>query len=214
MDLGIMVNTEEVLLETAKQNEEFNLFDFFDKGKNYSHIEAACGFITRKQYFYTFCESYHELVFENVCASIFDDKNPTRNIYYEIFNKHYRQNVLDHVKCDTWRFTNEDLGVVSIQLLSKSSVFVWIPNKINTFQKEKILEFFNNIKEINNYMIENNYPIVKIWFYIKQREKEYLSFNMDEIKKYIDSIIDDNYIELFENDLNNYKPKTKIKKIC
>ena len=136
------------------------------------------------------------------------------DFYYEFYYKHYRQNVIDHTKCDTWRFTNEDLGVISIQLLSKSSVFVWIPNKINNYQKDKILEFFNEIKEINNYMTQKGYPIIKIWFYVKEKERKYLSPSIDDFINNIDNIIDDNIEELYENDLSKYKPKTKVKKIC
>lgn len=200
MDLSKMVNTLDILREVAYQNEEFNLFDFFDKHK----IKGACGFITRRQNFY--CEAdYHALVFENVGGSIFDDGDLSGIAYYKIFNKYYYSNASGRdYSMDAWRNTNADFGVISMQLLPKGSSFVFIPDKINSFQKQKFLEFYSEINRINEYFVNNGFSKISFYYLLKGKNNEFFEINIDDYINHIDDYVDDNCNVPYENMISDY----------
>ena len=205
MDLAYVVNTEAVLREAALQNEEFDLFTFLVRGKCQPFNEGACGFITRRQYFYCESPTRHDLVFENVCGSIFDDFKYDVNPYYRIYMKYSSTHKYtgDHGN-DDWRYANEEIGVISIQILSKTGVFVWMPEVINSFQKEKLLEFCNEIKKINEYLKSQEISEVKISFVINEK----IELSMDELISQIDNFVDDNcFCMEVEQMVTDYLPK-------
>lgn len=197
-DLGDIVNTNEVLNEVSYQNNKFDLFKFFDDGKNSSDIIGACGFITRNQCFYCFSPKYHALVFENVCSSIFDDGNQNENVYYASFNKYHKSSGRKFCN-DAWRYANADFGVVSIQLLSKNSLFIWVPNKINDFQKQAIINFCSEMNIINNYLKENGFRVIEVSFSVMGK-KDYGNYmEMNDFISLIDNYVDNDCFCPYEN---------------
>lgn len=198
-NLGDVVNTNEVLRELSYQNAEFDLFTFFDKDKNKSADEAngACGFITRKQFFYCFSPKYHSLVFENVGSSIFDDGNINENVYYTSFKK-YKPSGREYSE-DAWRYANADFGVVSIQLLSKNNLFVWVPNKINNYQKQCIINFCSEMININNYLKKTGFSEVDVLFSVMENGEYGSKLKMNEFLIKINDYVDDNCFCPHEN---------------
>lgn len=210
MDLADIVNTNKVLKELSYQNDEFNLFKFFDNGKSSSVIKGACGFITRKQSFYCFSPSYHSLVFENVASSIFDDGNNILNVYYDVFKKYYKNSSGRNYSNDAWRYANAKFGLVSIQLLSKNACFVWCPEVINSFQKEKIIEFYNEMKEINKYLESEGFSVINVDYIVMKNGEYSCKFNGDEFISQIDSFVSDNCFVPYENDIKKFDDKKRI----
>lgn len=210
MDLAEIVNTPEVLEEVAYENEEFNLFDFFEKEKTITYGKGACGFITRNQYFYCYAPSFHSYVFENVCSSIFDDGDMTGNVYGKLFTKYHEMNGKENSPYDdTWRYANKDFGVISIQLVSNEGACIWLPEKINSFQKEKILKFCEDIQRINKNALENNYPKVQASFTLLANDGSYKEYEMESFINQIDKFVDDNCQTFHENMISDYTKKSK-----
>ena len=199
-NLEDIVNTNEVLNELSYQNDEFDLFTFFDEDKAKSEDEAngACGFITRKQSFYCYAPKYHALVFENVGSSVFDDGNTIENVYYTSFNKYKGKSSGRKYSDDAWRYANADFGVVSIQLLS-NSIIVWVPNKINDFQKQAIINFCSEMVNINNYLKETGYKEVDVTFSIMQNGQYVGKFGIDEFLSRINDYVDNDCFCPYEN---------------
>ena len=198
-DLGDIVDTNEVLNELSYQNDEFDLFTFFDEGKSSTNIKGACGFITRRQSFYCFSPKYHSLVFENVCSSVFDDGNVNENVYYTSFNRYLSKSSGREYSNDAWRYANADFGVVSIQLLSKNNLFVWVPNKINSFQKQSIINFCSEMININNYLKGNGFNEVEVLFSVMGKDDYGSILGMNEFLSKINSFVDDNCFCPHEN---------------
>lgn len=200
-NLGDVVNTNEVLSELSYQNDEFDLFTFFDEDKAKSEDEAngACGFITRKQSFYCFAPKYHALVFENVGSSVFDDGNTIENVYYTSFNKYKDKSSGREYSGDAWRYANADFGVVSIQLLSKSNLLVWVPNKINNFQKQGIINFCSEMININNYLEKTGFREVDVLFSVMENGEYGSKLEMNEFLSKINDYVDDNCFCPHEN---------------
>lgn len=198
-DLGDIVDTNEVLSELCIQNSEFNLFEFFDDGKSSSDLKGACGFITRRQSFYCFSPKYHAFVFENVGSSVFDDGNVNENVYYTSFNKYVSASSGRDYSIDAWRFANADFGVVSIQLLSKKNVFVWVPNKINDFQKQTIINFCSEMININSYLKETGFNEIDVLFSV-MGDKDYGSkLEMNEFLSKINDYVSNDCFCPYEN---------------
>lgn len=205
MELEKVVHTPHVLQEVAIQNDEFDLYEFFNIGNSLSYIKGACGFITRQQYFYCYARKYHSLVFENVCSSLFDIENVDPNYYYSFFNKYYdSKNPNNDRYDDSWRYANADLGVFSIQLLSKSSIFVWAPAKINSFQKETFLEFYNDVKQINAILGERGSSNINIYINVKQDGKKFKEVIIEDYVSHIDEYVDENCFTPHERLVSDY----------
>ena len=198
MDLAQCTDTKVVLNEVAIQNEKFDLFEFFDDNADLLYGVGACGFITRKQYFFCDAPSYHNLVFENVCSSIFEGTNPNINEYYKV--NHYLYENKNYTESN-WRVAGANMGAVSIQLISKSYSFVWMPEKINSFQKEKLIEFCSDITEINRKLEEKGHKKINVSFNIIKNGlyPSEASLNMEEFLSKIDEFVDDNCFCYAEN---------------
>ena len=206
MDLSKIINTPDVLREVAIQNSKFDLFEFYDRGKDSSYLDGACGFITRSQSFYCFVEDYHSLVFENVGSSLYDDGSMDYNAYYQVFSPYYHKNSVGRdYSNDAWRYANGDFGLISIQLLSKSECFVWLPEKINSFQKQKLLEFFSEMKRINDYLKKNGFPEANVFVSIMKDHEYGLGIKMDEFIGQIDNYVDDNCFCPYERNISDYQ---------
>lgn len=203
MDLADIVDTNEVLNELSLENDRFNLFDFYDELKDESRVMGACGFITRNQSFYCLAPSYHSYVFENVCGSIFTGVDPNVNEYYSVFNSNSSGDKYSH----DWLYANMYFGVVSIQILSKNDTIIWIPEKINSFQKEKIIDFCVEMKRINDYLYKNGYKKINLIFNITKVDSSYISMNEEELIRNINSIVDDNCRIFYENIVSSYNNK-------
>lgn len=208
MDLSGIVNSFKVLNEVAIQDDQFDLFQFFDEGKDIGYMEGACGYITRRQTFYCYSHRYHALVFENVSGSLYDDLEFKKNAYYEVFNEYYPHHTTsDKNNNDAWRYANADFGAISIQMLSRHSVFIWMPNVINSYQKKELLKFFSEIDRINSYFEENGYSNFKIDISIAIREKDEFSkiADVSYLREHVDELVDDNCFCPYENIISDYK---------
>lgn len=205
MDIGNITYTPDVLNELARQNEEFDLFEFFDKGKDLGFLDGACGFISRKQYFYCFSDKYHSYVFENVGSSLYDDGSISSNAYYDVFNPyHEKKSSGRDYSNDAWRYANGDFGLVSIQLLSKNNCFVWVPEVINSFQKEKIIEFSQEMDRINEHLKKTGYPEINVMFNVMKNHEYSSAMTKEEFIKKIDNYVDDNCFCPYERMLSDY----------
>ena len=193
-----IVNSNKVLNELSYQNDEFDLFKFFDEGKSSSDNKGACGFITRKQIFYCFALDYHAYVFQNVGSSVFDDGNTVENVYSTSLRKHESKSSGREYSDDAWRYANADFGVVSIQLLS-NSIIVWVPNKINDFQKQAIINFCSEMTNINNYLKQTGYKEVDVSFSIMQNGQYVGKFGIDEFLSRINDYVDNDCFCPYEN---------------
>lgn len=210
MDIANIVHTPSVLYEVARQNEMFDLFEFFDDGKSSSHLDGACGFISRKQSFYCFSDSYHSLVFENVGGSLFDDGSNDFNAYYKVFSPYYDNNSTGRdYSNDAWRFANGDFGLVSIQMLSKSECFVWVPEVINSFQKQKLLDFLKEMGKINEYLKSNGYSEINVLVSV-MKNHEFYNIDTESFIKEIDNYVDDNCFCPYERMLSDYQVSKHI----
>ena len=206
MNLSNVINTPDVLREVAIQNSKFDLFEFYDRGKDSGHLDGACGFISRRQYFYCFADDYHSLVFENVGSSLYDDDSMEYNAYYEVFSPYYHENSTGKDYCnDAWRYANGDFGLISIQLLSKKECFVWFPEKINSFQKLKLLEFFREMKQINDYLRKSGFPEINVFVSVMKDHEYGLGIEMDDFISQIDNYVDDNCFCPYERNISDYQ---------
>lgn len=206
MALESIYDTNSVLTEVALENERFNLFDFLD-GEISFKLLGACGFITRRQCFYCEACSDHALVFENVCGSVFEGSNPKVNAYYTVNSRYYNSRVYD---IDSWKYANMNFGVVSLQILSGGSIFVWVPEKINSFQREKLLEFCMDIKKINQGLLANGGNEVIPYFSVYDGEEFTKDFDIDEFVSQIDSLVDDNCPMYDEHMISDYNRRKHI----
>ena len=210
MDLEDVVHTPSVLYEVARQNELFDLFEFFDDGKSSSRSDGACGFISRNQSFYCFSHKYHSLVFENVGGSLYDNGSNDLNEYYKVFIPYYDNNSAGRdYSNDAWRFANGDFGLVSIQMLSKSECFVWVPEVINSFQKRKLLEFLKEMKKINEYLKSNGYSEINVLVSV-MKNHEFYNIDTESFIKEIDNYVDDNCFCPYERMLSDYQVSKHI----
>lgn len=195
-----MTDTNDVLREVALENENFSLSDFLDGEISYK-LAGACGFITRTQYFYCEASKDHALVFENVCGSVFEGNDPGVNAYYKV-NKPYF--ITTGYNIDSWKYANMNFGVVCMQILSGKSICIWIPEKINNFQKEKLLEFCHEIKEINKGLLESGGKQVTPYFSIYNGREFTTNLKIDEFINQIDKFVDDNCPIYEEHMISDY----------
>ena len=206
MDIEDIVHTPSVLSEVARQNEMFDLFKFFGKDKDIEMPDGACGFITRSQCFYCFSRKYHSYVFENVGSSIFDDGNPNENVYYNVYSPYRRlkSSGRDYSN-DAWRYANGDFGLISMQLLSSHECFLWLPEVINSFQKQKLLDFFKEMRKINEYLKSNGYSEVNVLVKVMKNHEYGSDIQMEEFEKQIDNYVDDNCFCPYERNISDYQ---------
>ena len=205
MDLAKMVNTKEILAELAMQNDEFDLFEFFDRNKNIYLGEGACGFISRKQEFYCYSPSSHSYVFENVGGALYDNGSTVElNEYYKVFNPYYNNSSGRDNSNDAWRYANGDFGLISIQMLSYGYCFIWLPEVINSFQKEKLLEFSKEVNKINEHLKENGFSELDINMNVMKNHEYSSSMSLQEYIDKIDNYVDDNCNCPYENMISEY----------
>ena len=214
MNLEDMTNTVEILREAYSQNESINLLEFYSvQGSGRAFRDAGlCGFITRKQSFYCYAFNDHGLVFENVCGSIFvGDRPQEMNEYYT--TNHYLFRGGSDKTLGNWRYANENFGVISIQLLLNKGVFVWVPDKINGFQKDELLKFCLQMKDINQQREEKGIGEVEVRFSIFDGNDFSGDFNIEEFVSQIDSLVDENAKTFSENMVADYAPQKNIKRV-
>lgn len=211
MYLEDMTDTDEVLREVYSQNSSINLPEFYSahgSGRAF-HDVGLCGFITRKQAFFCYAVKDHGLVFENVCGSIFvGDRPQEMNEYYT--TNHYLFRGGSASILGNWRYANENFGVVSLQILLNKGILVWVPEKINSFQKDELLKFCLQMKSVNQSREENGIGEVKVHFSIFDGNDFKGDFDIDEFVSKIDSIVDENAQTFSENMVDDYSPQKKL----
>ena len=116
------------------------------------------------------------------------------------------------------------MGIVSLQITFKH-IIVWVPEAINSFQKEKILDFCSIVKKANKYLTEHNLPEIEVFFNIfkvdrvfEENGKQYKDGRydngvyIDDFIKEIDSFVDDNCESFDEYMISDYVFKEQKKR--
>lgn len=156
-------NIDEIRKEIKSQSEKFNLVDFYLSNENCDEIiNSGMGVITPIQMFYCFNFGRHEYLAEKVFESLYDD-------FYEI----YKKNNYDY------RYSAIDYGDIIIQLLSKYYSMIWMPDKISYYQLQKLIDFYNDMKYINNYLISKCKREIVIGVCVKGENVKMLNFISD-----------------------------------
>ena len=188
-----MVNDSLVRDEIRHQNSVFDLHKFYDGGKSSGYNYGGLYFITRNQDFYCFSRIKHEYAIENIYSSIFDN-------FYDIFK------INDY----DYRRASEDLGVICMQLISRYYSIIWMPYKINIFQKQKFLEFYKKVNDVNNNLKNNGYDVISfgVNFVDDRGNMTYKTF--DEAASIIDDYVSDDLVNIDEYLLNDDSKKRKV----
>ncbi len=156
---------EDIREEIRKQNDEFDLFDFYLHGKNdFNILSYGMGVITSKQSFYCYANKSHEALMENILLSLYDD-----------FDVMYKKNNYD------WRSTITSYGDICIQLMSNHYSLVWLPSTINKYQLSKLFEFYDSMKRINDYFISKGKNEIKVGCACNDKNGNLYEFDLDYI---------------------------------
>lgn len=135
---------DEIIKEIRKQNEVFDLFDFYLQNEDCDDIlQAGFEIITPNQSFDCYSLGRHEYLIESIYSVMYSD-------FYDVLNES------DY----DWHQASATLGNICIQLLSKRFTFVWLPEKINKYQFSKLFEFYDSMRRINDYFSLKNKPTI------------------------------------------------------
>lgn len=123
--------------EIKGQNQEFSLNDFYlDNSGEFKIKSYGLYIITPSQDFYCYAHKNHGEVIENILFSIHDD-------YNDVFTMNNYE----------WLATSIYYGHITMQLMSKHYSVIWFPKVINRFQYDRLVQFYEKIKEINKQLV-------------------------------------------------------------
>lgn len=194
-DLENIVNSNKIRSEVVRQNNIFDLYRFYDEGKDKEYNYGGIYFITRNQDFYCFSRFEHKFVIENVYSAIFNNFN----------------NIFVSVDYD-YRIASEKLGVICIQLLSRYYSIIWMPSKINEFQRDKFLEFYESMVQINKKLVNEGFDKIAISVSIIDENENFDLKKIDKVALNIDNYVSDVPINTGEHLLKKYIKRRKTYK--
>lgn len=141
--MDYLYDDREILEELIKENEEFDLADFYLKmncksafevmfgGRDYTVPDGAVSLITPSQMLSFYSWQYHKDALENVMGVIYKDFN----------NAFFAESDFEEIAVS--------FGDVCIQLCALFA-FVWVPDVVNEFQYNALVDFALEAKKVND----------------------------------------------------------------
>lgn len=126
-----LTDQTDILNELVDENNNFDLDDFY-----LNDGDASVIVITPNQSISAYSKKEHAEVIERIYKIIYP--------WFDGFGlKNY------YVSGNTWSAAIREIGNVVFQLASDADSIVWIPNKINKYQYDRLLEIKERIENLN-----------------------------------------------------------------
>lgn len=170
-DIEKLYMPEDIIAEIKNQNSKLQIRDFFTQDDESFDIEYyGIYVITPIQDFSCIARERHEDVMTNILFALYGDD------YNETMRK---------CNCD-WIATANSLNNVVVQIMSKRYCLIWIPDKINKFQRDKLMELYNLSIEVNENLAKNGQGQITFTVGLKNQSGELISCMFDESLSLLD----------------------------
>lgn len=172
INIETLNDKKQIKKEIDEQYKNFNIKNFYNDDGN-----AAVGILSPHFTRYAYSIKEHGKVAEKIYKTIYED--------FDGFDFYKFDNAI------IWQEQSSNMGNICIQLASFVPTLIWIPQKINMYQYQNLLEFYNEVKTLPNY--EKNQFITTV------KNIDGNDLYLEDALTYIKTLIMDEEVSLNQN---------------